>query len=91
MTARSEISDWVSQYPDEVLLADGFEAAFLGICEIFGRPPVAAYDRDKCMEVLVERDGMEYDEAVEYFDFNVSGAWVGDSTPVYLTLWDKSH
>jgi len=81
----------VSQYPDEVLLADGFEDAFLGICEIFGRPPVAAYDRDKCMEVLVERDGMEYDEAVEYFDFNVSGAWVGDLTPVYLTLWDKSH
>jgi len=81
----------VSQYPDEVLLADGFEVAFLGICEIFGRPPVAAYDRDKCMEVLVERDGMEYDEAVEYFDFNVSGAWVGDLTPVYLTLWDKSH
>ena len=86
MTVRDGIVEWLSQYPDEVMLADGFEDAFLGICEMFGKSPVAAYDRDKCMEVLVERDGMEYEEAVEFFDFNVSGAWVGDSTPVYLTL-----
>ena len=91
MTTRDEIEKWLSQYPDEVLLADGFEEAFLGMCEIFGRPLVAAYDRDRCIEVLVERDGMEYEEAVEFFDFNVAGAWVGDSTPVYLTLWDKSQ
>jgi hypothetical protein len=27
---------------------------------------------------------MSWEEAVEYFDFNVAGAWVGESTPVFL-------
>jgi len=84
---RDEIVKWINHYAvDDVLLADGFEEAFIGMCTRFGMEPVAAYDRDKCLEVLVQRDGMSYEEAVEYFDFNVIGAWVGDQTPVFLTL-----
>ena len=71
---------------EEALLADGFEEAFLGMCEVFGRPPLVTYDRDKCIEILVRRDGMTYDEAEEFFEFNVAGSWVGDNTPVYMTL-----
>ena len=70
----------------EVLLADGFEDAYIGVCEVFNRPPLAAYDRDKCIEILMERDGMSRDDAEEYFNFNVAGSWVGDNTPVYITL-----
>ena len=70
----------------EALLADGFEDAYIGVCEVFNRPPLAAYDRDKCIEILMERDGMDRDDAEEYFNFNVSGSWVGDNTPVYITL-----
>ena len=33
----------------EALLADGFEDAFLGICERFGQPPLATYDYGKCI------------------------------------------
>jgi hypothetical protein len=29
-------------------------------------------------------DGMTEEEAVEYFDFNQIGAWVGDRTPCFL-------
>ena len=84
---RDEIVKWINHYAvDDVLLADGFDGAFIGVCSRFGMEPVAAYDRDKCLEVLVQRDGMSYEEAVEYFDFNVIGAWVGDQTPVFLTL-----
>jgi len=70
-----------------VVLADGFEEAFVGLCSRFGINEVAAYDRDKCLEILVERDGMDYDEAVEFFDVNVVGAWVGEMTPVFMTLF----
>ena len=28
---------------------------------------------------------MTYEEAVEYFEFNVIGAWVGEQTPMFLT------
>jgi hypothetical protein len=78
--------DWVAEYNEEALSADGFEGAIIGMCEIFGRPPVIAYDRDKCIEILVQRDEMAYDEAEEYFEYNVAGSWVGDNTPVYVTL-----
>ena len=47
---------------------------------------VAAYDRDRCIDILIKRDGMDYDEAVEFFNFNVIGAWVGEMTPVFMTL-----
>ena len=87
MTTEQEVKDWIIEYNEEALLADGFEEAFLGVSEVFGRPPLATYDRDKCIDILIQRDGMTYEEAEEYFDFNVRGAWVGESTPSYLTLW----
>ena len=86
MPTEQEVQDWIIEYNEEALLADGFEEAFLGVSEVFGRPPLATYNRDKCIDILVKRDGMPYEEAVEYFDFNVTGAWVGDGTPIYLTL-----
>jgi len=82
-----EFIDQLTEYNPEALLADGFEDAFIGICEVFNRPILAAYDRDKCITILMERDGMTDEEAEEYFEFNVAGSWVGDSTPVYVTLW----
>ena len=61
------------------------------MCEVFNRPPLATYDRDKCIEILVKRDEMTYEEAVEFFEFNVSGAWVGENTPIFLTLRDENE
>ena len=71
------------------LLADGFEDALIGYCD----PPfegldyfIAVYDRDKCIEILMKRDGMEYDKAVEFFEFNVVGAHMGPGTPAFVTI-----
>jgi hypothetical protein len=83
--------EWVSGWNDEALLADGFEDAIVGICERFGAVPVVAYDRDKCIEILMDRDGMDDEQAVGYFEVNVAGSYVGDGTPVFLTLWDDSE
>ena len=67
----------------KALLADGFEEALMGYGTRFTHD-VAVYSKRKCLEVLVERDEMSRDEALEYFDFNVSGAYVGENTPVFL-------
>ena len=42
------------------------------------------YDYDKMINVLVTRDSMTYEEAEEYLDFNVIGAWIGDTTPIIV-------
>ena len=71
----------------EALTADGFEAALVGFVTRFGFPsPVALYDQDECIRILMNRDGMGADEAVEFFEFNVFGAWVGDGTPAFTRL-----
>jgi len=68
----------------EAMLADGFDDAILGVCVQFGSEPVAAYDFNKCVEILMERDGMEREEAIDFINFNVVGAYVGLNTPVFI-------
>lgn len=72
---------------ESVLLADGFEPAFLGLGRQFTKPPFAVYDRAACLAILRERDGMTAEEAEEFFAFNVEGGWHGEQTPVFVTLW----
>jgi hypothetical protein len=65
------------------LLANGFEAALIGVGTQFNTD-VAVYDFQDCINVLIERDGMMPEDAYEYMDFNVTGAYVGENTPVFL-------
>lgn len=67
----------------EALVCDGFEDALIGYGTRFNSP-VAIYDYDQCVRILVERDGMQEDEAIEFLEFNTCGAYVGESTPVFL-------
>ena len=84
---REAIEEWLSwRVHDEVLLADGFDEAFIGITEREKMPPVALYDRMKCVYILMERDGMNLEDAIEFFEFNTLCSWVGEMTPAYATL-----
>jgi hypothetical protein len=71
-----------------ILQADGLEDALIGICHQFGRPAVAAYDYDKVIEILMSQS-MTHEEAVEFFEFNIVGAWVGEYTPVFIALYEN--
>ena len=68
----NKINNYIEEnYPDDqILLADGFEDAFMGIVESFGIKPRALYNRDMCIDILMSRDGMSYEEALEFFSFN---------------------
>lgn len=68
----------------DLLLADGFEKAFIGIIIDHENKVHAVYDQDKALTVLVERDGMDFDEALEWLSFNVTCAYVGPHTPFWL-------
>jgi len=71
--------------PDKGLKADGFNDAIMGIVQRCGQDDVVLYDTDKVIEGLMKGDGMSYEEAVEYFEFNILGAWVGDGTPAFFS------
>jgi hypothetical protein len=66
-------------------LADGFEDAFVGsTISAFSREQVAVYDHDKCLLILMHDNGMSEEEAIDYFNYNVIGSWVGEDTPVFM-------
>lgn len=83
---RKMIEQFIEEYypddADKILLADGFDEAFLGVGASYTNKNVAIYDRAKCIKAL-EKD-MSYDEAEEYFQFNVECAYVGDYTPIFM-------
>lgn len=79
-----ELSDY-----EDLMTADGLDNAIIGIGHRCGQPPLVVYDVSAVIEILMARDGMSYEEAYEYFDFNIEGAWVGDQTPVWMHLLEK--
>ena len=88
---RDTINEFIEElgYSDEdqILLADGFEDAFVGIACQFNKP-LACYDYEKCIKVLRD-EGMTEEDAVEHMSFNVEGGWVGDTTPLFLRRMGK--
>lgn len=93
------IRERLNEIDDDLLLADGFEEALIGFAEGWFAPSkgpgaahrtVAMYDRTKCIEILMKQ-GMSHEEAEEYFDFNVSGGYHGEATPVFVTILRKPN
>ena len=67
-----------------MLLYDGFDDAIIGIASRCGENTVLAYDIDKIIEILMDRDDLSYEEALEYYSFNMEGAYIGESTPTHI-------
>ena len=73
---------------EPMMQADGFDEAIIGISDgAFGQLRLI-YDIEKCVQILMTRDGMDREEAIEFFTFNVSGAYVGKGTPIFM--WKMS-
>tara|TARA_Y100000310_G_C20558236_1_gene751671 strand:+ start:874 stop:1185 length:312 start_codon:yes stop_codon:yes gene_type:complete len=63
-----------------------FAEAFIGLVE--DDLPKAVYSKEKVIEVFVKRDGMTWEEAVEFFDFNVGGSYMGEQTPLFIETFE---
>ena len=78
--------------PDEheLMTMNGYDDCIVGVVERFGQNPIVCYDKEKVIQRL-ETDGCTRDEAEEFFYFNQIGAWVGDSTPCFLSANSVIH
>ena len=72
-----------------MLKADGFNEAIIGMCmDIATGEERLIYDANKCIDILIEQ-GMSDEEAIEYFEFNVGGAYVGETTPIWMYPYEE--
>lgn len=70
------------------LKIDGLDEAIIGISDVWDssgkKEERFIYSGEKIVDILYERDGMKYEEAMEYIEFNIEGAYVGPNTPVVV-------
>jgi hypothetical protein len=71
---------------EEAMLADGFDDALIGADYEKNR---AVYSIEKMLQILMERDGMSMEDAMEHFNFNIGCAYVGEYTPLYVWTEEK--
>jgi hypothetical protein len=87
-----------------IIVFDGLEDAFVGIAERFEPIRVisgevkatrggehrlfAVYSYDRIIEDLM-KEGMDEQEAVEFYDFNIAGTYAGESTPAIIRMFVK--
>jgi predicted RNA-binding protein Jag len=81
MERKNKIDLLLEQYSDlELLKADGFDDAIIGIDLSSER---IVYDINTMTNILID-DGMEELDAIEYLEYNVLNAYVGEKTPIYI-------
>lgn len=82
MKRYEEIKAQITDENPDALFADGFDNALIGVARRCGQPSLAVYDREKCIKILEKR--MDRMDAEEYFEYNVSGSWLGPNTPIFI-------
>lgn len=68
--------------PDsELVVIDEFEDCIIGVDVEYDR---VCYSFDKCIETLINKDGMSLEEANEFMMFNTTSAYIGEKTPLFI-------
>jgi hypothetical protein len=77
---QSKLDQILELYPDDTfVIADGFDDAIIGVDDN------NVYNIDEVINILM-REGMTDDEAIEYYEYNISGSYVGENTPSFIRL-----
>lgn len=88
----------IAEINEEALIIDGFDSAIIGMAERINLGPVVAYDEEKIIDILISQmeiedtEGMTEEEiqsekeimAIEYYEYNIKGAWMGENTPIFI-------
>ena len=73
---------------DKLIKLDGLDKALIGRSCVWDRTGHSEdrliYSGEKIVAILVARDRMTSDEALEYIEFNIEGAYVGEQTPIIM-------
>lgn len=85
------IREWIDSTHPDMLFADGHDASIVGVLLRPSSPPVVLYDGDRVVNGLVERHGMQWEEAEEFAQFNVFSAYVGKETPLFVRWMGGVH
>ena len=81
---RENVDEWLKSIDQSSLFADGFDDAIVGVSQDgYTGSFRVCYSVTRCYDAL-RADGMTEEEAMEYFEYNVLGANMGPTTPIFV-------
>ena len=72
---------------ENALTMDGYDDCVVGVLERFNMEPIVLYDKAKVIHKLMDEGCDDYEDALEYYEYNQLGGWHGDKTPGFLVRW----
>ena len=80
----NEVLDQLSEINPDAIVWNGLDDAIIGIANSFGKEPVLAYSHKKIIDILMKRDNATYEEAEEFYEFNIIGMYAGKHNPIII-------
>ena len=67
---------------------DGYDEAIIGPAMVWTEDgnlrDVLVYDGEEIRKILMQRDGMSFEDAREFIEFNIEGAYMGPHTAIIV-------
>lgn len=72
----------INELAEGAIILEGFDDCILGISEEFGNGPRLIYSKHKIIQKLMI--GINYEEALDYYYYNILGGYFGEQNPIFL-------
>jgi hypothetical protein len=80
---KESLLDYIRDNHPDSLLANGYNNCIIGVASGNDTGRVV-YSIPKMIEVCMKELAVDYDEALEWLEYNTFNAYVGELTPIYL-------
>lgn len=85
MTNAEKLKEFLTNFDDNIVVADGCEHAFIGVSNTPDGYR-AVYSTDRIIVDLMEQDAMLFDDAEEHMHINILGKDYGDNAPLFVDI-----
>jgi hypothetical protein len=74
----------IKERAEGAILLDGLDDAIIGMAEEFGNGYRIIYSKSKIYEILMNRDGMTEEDAIEFYDYNILGLYASPQNAIFM-------
>lgn len=74
----------IKEFAEGAIILDGLDDAIMGIAEEFGNGYRIVYSKSKIFGILMNRDGMTEEEAIEFYEYNILGLYASPQNAIFF-------
>ncbi len=74
----------MKEFAEGAIILDGLDEAIMGIAEEFGNGYRIVYSKSKIFGILMNRDGMTEEEAIEFYEYNILGLYASPQNAIFF-------